>query len=97
MDPSRQVLSSDGRMEGVQIGNQVVLFGRHGDVDLATPLTYQASGPAHNLLTNLRAGQKVLVMVNGKTLTTVTASAQGTLAFTLPAGGTQTVSVRKAG
>ena len=84
---------ADGRMEGVQVGDQVVLFGRDGAVDPAAPVSYEVSGAAHHLLVDLRPGQAYEVTVDGSPLTTLTASAQGTIAFATPAGGTQTVTV----
>jgi PKD repeat protein len=97
MDPTQHVLSTDQRMEGVQMGSDVVLFGRNGDVDLTTPVTYTFTGSAsvQHLLTNLAAGANYQVTVNGTVLTTVTASAQGTITFTTTATGTATVQVAK--
>ena len=37
MADTRRVASTDGRMEGVQIGDRLVLFGRHGEVRRASP------------------------------------------------------------
>jgi hypothetical protein len=98
MDATTSILSTDGRLEGVQMGNQVVLFGRNGDLDPATPVTYavNATGPLQHLLTNLRAGLSYLVQVNGTPLTTVTASAQGTLSFRTSGAGNQTITIAQA-
>ena len=59
------------------------------------PATYQFTGGAsvQHLLTNLAAGASYLVTVNGSVLTTVTASAQGTISFTTTVTGTSTVQV----
>jgi hypothetical protein len=99
MDASQHVMSSDGRMEGVQIGNQVVLFGRNGDVDATTPVSYRitATGSVQHLLTNLAAGQNYQITVNGVVLETVAASSQGTLSFTTTTAGTLTLTVQAAG
>jgi hypothetical protein len=78
----------------VQIGEQVVLFGRDGEVDLTTPVSYQVSDAARNLLVDLRPGQVYEVTVDGNLLTALTASAQGTIDFVTSAGGTQTISIR---
>jgi hypothetical protein len=98
MLPTHHVVSVDSRLEGVQVGTQVVLFGRDGDVDPDTPLTYQVRGnnAVHHFLTNLKAGQKYQVKEKEAVLATVTASAQGTLAFTTTPAETQTVVVTKA-
>jgi hypothetical protein len=92
------VTSTDGRMEGVQMGNQVVLFGTQGPVlgTLLSPLSYsiQATGPTTHLLVDLTPGQTYQVQVNGSPLTTVTASSQGTLSFTTSGSGTQNVVIQ---
>jgi hypothetical protein len=95
MVSSKQILSTDSRMEGVQMGDQVVLFGRNGDVDLTTPVSYQisGSGAVQQLLTNLKAGQTYRVLANGVPVTTVTASSQGTISFSTTPSGTQTIQV----
>src|SRR5262249_5297087 len=81
MVPTQQVLSSDGQMEGTQMADQVVLFGRNGAVSPVVPVTYQVSGttPLHHLLTDLKPGQVYHVRVNGAAVATVTASSQGTV------------------
>jgi hypothetical protein len=88
MDSTRHILSMDGRMEGVQVGGQVVLFGRNGIVSPASPVTYSFSGSSsvQHLLTNLLPGQIYQVIGNGIVLTTLTASEQGTITFSTPAG-----------
>ena len=89
MDATTHVVSADGRMEGAQIGNQLVLFGHNGGiVDLTTPITYSLAGDGsiENLLTNLEAGQTYQIVADGQSPTSVTASSEGTLRFTTPAG-----------
>jgi PKD repeat protein len=95
MVSTQQVLSADSRMEGVQMGNQLVLFGRNGDVDLSTPVTYQinSSSAVQHLLVNLKAGKTYKVYVNGTLTTTLAASSQGTLSFTTSTVGAQTIQV----
>jgi hypothetical protein len=47
MVATSQVVSTDGRMEGVQMGSQLVLFGTDGPVSPAAgPVTYTVSGAA---------------------------------------------------
>lgn len=87
MDATQRVVSSDGRMEGSRIGNQLVLFGRNGAVDLTTPLTYTLTGNASvdHLLTDLQPGKAYQLRIDGAAATPVVASSQGTLSFTTPA------------
>ena len=93
MDAVQQLSSSDGLMEGAQLGNRVVLFGRDGDLKPSQPVTYlvTANGSVSHLLTNLPPGQKYQVKTEGAVLTTATATAQGIVSFTTPAGRNRTV------
>ena len=95
---TQQILTSDGRMQGVQMGGYVVLFGRYGTLDLSTPISYQVTGSSSlsELLTNLVPGQAYQVYVDGVGLTTVTADSQGTINFTTPSG-THTIQVGNSG
>jgi hypothetical protein len=97
MAPTQHILSTDGRMEGVMVGDQVVLFGHNGDVDTSTPVTYQitGTGTVTHLLTNLKAGQSYQVLVNGTLATTVTASSQGTISFTTSPAGAEAITIRQ--
>src|SRR5262249_33208264 len=58
MVSTQQIVSADSRMQGVEMGNQVVLFGSIGSVDLTTPVSYTitGTGPVQQLLTNLTPG-----------------------------------------
>jgi hypothetical protein len=98
MDPVRHVVSLDRAMEGVRLGNQLVLFGVDGDLKPGTSVRYEASGDAglHHLLVNLRPGQKYQVKVNGSPLPAVTATEQGTIAFVAPEKVEQKVEVAEA-
>src|SRR5262249_16012468 len=95
---AQHLLSSDQRLEGAQIGDRVVLFGRDGDVDLATPVSYQVTGNGlvQQLVTNLEPGVVYQVQADGAPLPTVTASAQGTIVFATSGSGTQTITICKA-
>ena len=97
MVATTQVQSTDGRMEGVQMANQVVLFGTSGAVDMSSgPIAYTVNGtaPVSNLLTDLTPGQSYLVLVNGAAVGTFAASSQGTLTFTTTTPtGSQTQSI----
>ena len=96
MDSTQHVLSTDSRMEGTRIGDQVVLFGVDGTVDLTNSVSYSPGGTTalQNLLVDLQAGGTYKVVVDGTTLTSVAASSQGTISFTTPAGA-KTVTVTR--
>jgi hypothetical protein len=84
-----RVASADGRMEGVQMGNQVVLFGTTGPLNpFAGSISYAITGtsPVTHLLTDLEPGRLYQVVADGAPVAAVTASAQGTISFTTPAG-----------
>jgi hypothetical protein len=95
MVATQQVTSTDGRMEGVQMANQVVLFGTDGAVSPASGITYNATGSASlsHLLTDLQPGRAYQVTVNGSSVGTLTASSQGTLSFTTTTTGALTIQV----
>ena len=88
-----RVVSTNGAMEGIQEGSDLVLFGVNGPIT-ATSISYSVigSGSAYNLLTDLQPNQAYKISANGVVLTTLTASAQGPISFTTPAG-TTTVTV----
>jgi hypothetical protein len=94
---SQRLVSTDNRMEGVQAGNDVVLFGRDGAVDPATAVTYRvnASGTVHHFLVDLKAGQSYQITDNGAVAANLKASAQGTLSFDTTGTGQQTIVVGK--
>jgi hypothetical protein len=97
MDATEHVLTTDGRMEGTQVGNQLVLFGvAAGAVSLTTPVTYSLSGTSSvsNLLVDLQASGVYQVKVDGTLLGNVTASSQGTISFTTAAGAHQVTVAR---
>jgi len=97
MDATTHVLTTDSRMEGTQIGNQLVLFGyAAGTVDLTTPVTYALTGTnsVSNLLVDLQAGGVYQIQSDGVLLGNVAASGQGTLSFTTPAGAQQVTVTR---
>jgi hypothetical protein len=99
MDQSRHIVSSNASMEGAQIGGEVVLFGRDGDLPADTVVTYSFNGTnsVQHLLTNLLPGQTYEVIANG-TISLVTSTDQGTLEFTTRAGvGAVTVTADRPG
>lgn len=94
MVATQQVLSTDSRMEGVQMGNEVVLFGVDGAVSAATPINYSitGSGSVNHLLTDMQPGRSYQLSVNGVAAGSVTASSQGALSFSTAGGATITLS-----
>ncbi len=95
VDTSR-VESTDGRVEGVQMGDEVVLFGTDGLVNPADgAITYSVTGAAslRHLLTDLEPGRTYQLEVNGVATGPVTATDQGTLSFTTAATGSVTISL----
>jgi hypothetical protein len=98
MTETAHLVSEDRRVEGVQVGAHAVLFGRDGDLDLGTPVTYRVAGKDVNrhLLVNLKPDHKYLVSIEGSRPVTVTATHQGVVAFNSPAGEARTVTVRTA-
>jgi hypothetical protein len=90
MAASTSIQSADGRMEGVRIGNDVVLLGRNGTVDPSGSLSYTTtgSGAVTNLLVDLEAGKTHHIIVNG-VASDLVADAQGTVSFTTSGLGQQ--------
>jgi hypothetical protein len=96
MAPTQRVASTDGRMEGVQIADQLVLFGTDGPLSPFTnSITYTVTGtaPVTHTLTDLEPGRTYQVTADGVRVDTPAASAQGVLTFTTTPAGTQTVVV----
>jgi hypothetical protein len=87
MASSEHIVSSNTIMEGAQIGNQVVLFGRNGPVASSATVTYtfNGSGAVQHLLVDLVPSQTYEVKIGG-TVNLVSSSDQGTLTFSTPAG-----------
>lgn len=89
------ILSTDSRMEGTQVGNRVIMFGHDGPLSGSAPVTYQFTGGTNvqNLLVDLQAGTTYQVNINGTLFGSFAASAQGSISFTTTGTGTQTVTV----
>jgi hypothetical protein len=98
MDATRHILAEDQRMEGVQLRDFAVLFGRDGDVDLATPLTYRVEGKnaIRHLLVNMKPDRSYVVTTEGASPVTVTATRQGVLLFTTSAIESRTITIKAA-
>lgn len=97
MTSTMPIVSTDQRMEGVQIGNCVVLFGADASLDSFTgAITYSVTGssPLTHHVTDLPANLSCQVLANGNPIGTFLTSAQGTLAFTNPVSGTQVITIQ---
>ena len=91
------VYSTDNRMEGVQMGTNVVMFGADAPLNPFTgtiSYTVNGSAPIVHLLTDLQPGRAFQVSAGGVSLGTMTSSGQGTLSFTNAAAGTQIITVQ---
>ena len=89
--------STDNRMEGVQMGNSVVMFGSDATLSPFTgtiSYTVNGSGPIVHLLTDLQPNHGFQVTAGGTSLGTITSSGQGTLSFTNTASGSQAITIQ---
>ena len=97
MVASTYVRSTDSRLEGVQMGTNVVMFGSDGVLNPFTgTLSYTVTGssPIIHLVTDLPPNRTCQVSVGGVPLVTVMTSAQGTLSFTNTSPGSQTITIQ---
>jgi hypothetical protein len=97
MVATSSLLSADSRMEGVQMGTNVVMFG--SDAPLAPftgTITYTVTGssPIIHLLTDLQPSRAFQISAGGTPLGTLTSSPQGTLSFTNTVSGSQLITVQ---
>jgi fibronectin type 3 domain-containing protein len=93
-DASTHVQSTDGQLEGVQIGSYVVLFGRNGAVSGGSSysITAGAGQTITHDLTDMTPGHTYTL--SGANQGTVTANAQGVVTFTTTGtGSAQTVTL----
>jgi hypothetical protein len=91
------VYSSDHRMEGVQMGNDLVLFGADAPLSPFTgTISYTVTGstPITHLLTDLPPNRACQVSAGGVSLGTITASSQGTLSFTNTPSGSKLITIQ---
>jgi hypothetical protein len=89
--------STDNRLEGVQMGTNVVLFGADSVLNPFTgTLSYTVTGssPIHHLLTDLPPNRACQVSAGGVPLGTITTSAQGALSFTNTPSGSQIIAIQ---
>jgi hypothetical protein len=97
MTNTTPVYSTDNRMEGVQMGNNLVLFGADALLNPFTnTITYSVSGtsPVVHLLTDLQPNHAFQVSAGGTSLGTIASSAQGTLSFTNTPSGPQSITIQ---
>jgi hypothetical protein len=94
-DGARHVTSIGSLLEGVQVGDRVVLFGRDGEVPVGKAITYEVSTAksCRHLLTDLPRERKYQVKVGGTVRETTTTSNQGTLSFAASGNGKQMIEV----
>jgi hypothetical protein len=91
MDPTTHIESADQKIEGVQIGAYVVLFGRNGSVSGGTSYAYSAATGAitTHYISDLSPG--TTYALTGADEASATASAQGVLSFTSTGTGVSAV------
>lgn len=97
MVTSVALYSADNRMEGVQMGNNVVMFGSDTVLSpFTSTISYSVngSGPIVHLITDLQPGRGYNVTAGGTSLGTITSSGQGTLSFTNSVAGSQTITIQ---
>jgi hypothetical protein len=95
MAPAQHLTDAGSQMEGAQIGDEIVLFGRTGQVGANAVVRFKASGKAalRHIMVDLRPGRAYQVKVDGKPAMRVTATPQGTIAFKTEAAGERNVEV----
>jgi len=89
--------STDNRMEGVQMDTNIILFGADKPLNPFTgTITYTANGTGAviHLLTDLPPGRAFQISAGGNLLGTFNSSSQGTLSFTNPVSGSQTITIQ---
>jgi PKD repeat protein len=91
------VRSTDNRLEGVQMGTNVVLFGADTVLNPFTgtiSYTVTGSSPINHLLTDLPPNRACQISAGGFPLGIITTSAQGTLVFTNTPSGSQIITIQ---
>src|SRR6185437_4754845 len=91
------IYSTDNRMEGVQMGTNVVMFGSDATLNPFTgTITYVVNGssPMTHLLTDLPPNHSFALSAGGAFVGNITSSAQGALLFTTSPSGAQSVSIQ---
>jgi hypothetical protein len=91
------IYSTDNRMEGVQMGNNVVMFGSDATLSPFTgtiSYTVNGTGSIVHLLTDLQPNHGFSVTAGGTSLGTIMSTGQGTLTFTNAAAGSQTITIQ---
>jgi hypothetical protein len=92
MVATTSVKSADGRMEGVEIGGQLVLFGANGTLPAsvsAISVTVAGAAPSSAILVDLQPGKTYQITVNGA-VHSLKADTQGVVSFTAPRSATTT-------
>ena len=97
MVPTTFVRSTDNRLEGAQMGTNVVLFGADAVLNPFTGnLNYTVTGssPIQHLVTDLPPNRPCQISAGGISLGTITSSAQGTLFFSSTPSGSQIITIQ---
>jgi hypothetical protein len=97
MTNTAPIYSTDNRMEGIQMGNNVVLFGADTALNPFTgTITYAVTGssPITHLLADLTPNHAFQVSAGGVSMGMITSSPQGTLSFTTTPSGSQSITVQ---
>ena len=97
MVATASILSADNRMEGVQMGTNVVMFGTDTPLNPFTgTITYMVNGlsPIIHLVTDLPPNHSFQISAGGVSIGTRISSAQGTLLFTNAPSGTGTIMIQ---
>jgi hypothetical protein len=98
MDSAERIASADDLMEGAKLANAVVLFASNGFGKAPKTFHYRVSGsaPVQHVVADLRPGVNYQVKTNGSLYMSLTATAQGTIAFTTMPKSNQDVEVAEA-
>jgi hypothetical protein len=91
------IRSADNRMEGVQMGTNVVMFGSDAPLNPFTgTITYTVNGssPVVHLVSDLPPNHSFQISAGGISIGTRTSSAQGTLLFTTTPAGSQAITIQ---
>jgi hypothetical protein len=91
------IYSTDNRMEGLQMGTNVVMFGASSALNPFTgtiSYTVTGSSPVTHLVTDLQPNRAFQISAGGVSIGTITSSAQGTLAFTNTVSGSQVITLQ---
>ena len=96
MSATTHLVSGDGRMEGIMLGDIVALFPKNSTLNPFSGMisySFTAAASATHYLTGLAPNRSYTVTLDGGTPATVEASAAGVLEFGTSAAGSHTIAV----